>query len=347
VLTALHLLRRRAPVRVVLVESLSRLGRGVAYGTTCEAHLLNVPAHGMSAYPDDPDHFLDWAQTRRPGVERRSFLPRRRYGEYLEWCLDHEIAPGPSPLVHRAAGSGDRRRVGPRRRRPETGRRRHDLGLPGGPGPGQLRRRRAALRGAARPGAGGLAARHPRRPGGEQPPRCDRGDRSHGDRRRDLPGAGGLHRADPRRVPSWAPAPGPRPAAPPGDGGSATRCRTPHGAGTAGGAAGGGAAGGSARRRLARGGRRSAARDPAVVGLAARGRTGTSAPPRSPLLGGSPHGAGDRRTDRRPAGVPAACSSRPAGSPPLPRGGMAPRSSSGPARAKPVKAVPSGSTPRQ
>lgn len=92
VLTAVHLLRRRVPVRIVLVEDRPRLGRGVAYGTTCDAHLLNVPAHGMSAYPEEPDHFLTWARARRPGVERRSFLPRRLYGEYLEWCLDQEIA---------------------------------------------------------------------------------------------------------------------------------------------------------------------------------------------------------------------------------------------------------------
>lgn len=95
VLTAVHLLRRRAPVRVVLIEDGPRLGRGVAYGTTCDAHLLNVPAAGMSAYPEEPDHFVDWARTRRPGVEHGSFLPRRLYGEYLEWCLAEEIAGAP------------------------------------------------------------------------------------------------------------------------------------------------------------------------------------------------------------------------------------------------------------
>ena len=90
-LTAVHLLRRRAPVRIVLVEERPRLGRGVAYGTTCDAHLLNVPAAGMSAFPDEPNHFLLWAQTRRSDAHAGSFLPRRLYGEYLEWCLDEEI----------------------------------------------------------------------------------------------------------------------------------------------------------------------------------------------------------------------------------------------------------------
>ncbi|MDQ1517033.1 MAG: hypothetical protein QOE80_2863 [Actinomycetota bacterium] len=90
-ITAAQLLRHRAPVRIVLVEERPRLGRGVAYDTTCDAHLLNVPAAGMSAYPDDPGHFIHWARTRRPEAHAGSFLPRRLYGEYLEWCLDHEI----------------------------------------------------------------------------------------------------------------------------------------------------------------------------------------------------------------------------------------------------------------
>src|SRR2546429_5590479 len=57
-LAAIHLLRRPEPLRLVVVEEGRRLGRGVAYGTTGDEHLLNVPAAGMSAYPDDPGHFL-------------------------------------------------------------------------------------------------------------------------------------------------------------------------------------------------------------------------------------------------------------------------------------------------
>jgi uncharacterized NAD(P)/FAD-binding protein YdhS len=92
VLTALHLLRRRAPVRIVLIEERAQLGRGVAYSTACDAHLLNVPAHGMSAFPDEPRHFLQWARDRHPEVEPGAFLPRRLYGQYLEWCLTEEVA---------------------------------------------------------------------------------------------------------------------------------------------------------------------------------------------------------------------------------------------------------------
>jgi uncharacterized NAD(P)/FAD-binding protein YdhS len=89
-LAALHLLRRRA--RVVLIEERAEVGRGVAYGTKHDVHLLNVPASGMSAYPGDPHHFLSWARSRHPGAHAASFLPRRLYGQYLEWCLRWEEA---------------------------------------------------------------------------------------------------------------------------------------------------------------------------------------------------------------------------------------------------------------
>ena len=120
VLTAVHLLRRRSPVRIVLVEEGPRLGRGVAYGTACAAHLLNVPASGMSAFPGEPDHFLQWARSRRPEAHGGSFLPRRLYGEYLEWCLAEEIAAA-------------------RRRTPFTAMQGRVTGLVSGPGGAALR----------------------------------------------------------------------------------------------------------------------------------------------------------------------------------------------------------------
>lgn len=63
---AVNLLRRGRPARVLLVNRYGPIGRGVAYGTRLEAHVLNVPAGGMSALEDDPEHFLRWAQTRDP-----------------------------------------------------------------------------------------------------------------------------------------------------------------------------------------------------------------------------------------------------------------------------------------
>ena len=64
-------------------------GRGVAYGTRRPEHLLNVAARNMSAFPDHPNHFLDWLRTRTEYADlpdvvlREAFVPRRVYGDYL------------------------------------------------------------------------------------------------------------------------------------------------------------------------------------------------------------------------------------------------------------------------
>jgi len=90
---AAQLLRQSsASVSVVLVERSAHLGRGIAYGTPCAQHLLNVPAKNMSAYPDDPDHLLRWARLNHEvNVEPGDFLPRPVYGRYVAFVLQQEI----------------------------------------------------------------------------------------------------------------------------------------------------------------------------------------------------------------------------------------------------------------
>ena len=96
---AIHLLRElRASdtaADVVLIDP-AEAGRGVAYSTTDERHLLNVTVGRMSALPDDPGHFLDWARCQADPTLRDTtsddFLPRRSYGAYLRDTLDHELA---------------------------------------------------------------------------------------------------------------------------------------------------------------------------------------------------------------------------------------------------------------
>lgn len=73
------------------------MGPGLAYFTNSPGHLLNVPVGGMSAFPDDPQHFLRWIRRLEPGTGPREFVPRRRYGRYLEALLREareEAAPG-------------------------------------------------------------------------------------------------------------------------------------------------------------------------------------------------------------------------------------------------------------
>lgn len=92
VLLAAQLLKAdNLALRVAIVEKTGVFGRGLAYSTTLDEHLLNVGAHNMSAFPDAPDHFRRWLGTRGIDIADDSlyFAPRRLYGDYLG-----EIAAG-------------------------------------------------------------------------------------------------------------------------------------------------------------------------------------------------------------------------------------------------------------
>lgn len=82
---AVQLLRHEG-VRVTLVDRRSEAARGLAYSTAQPNHLLNVRAARMSAFPDDPDHFVRWLRRRGLGGPA-DFVPRRSYGAYLEDML--------------------------------------------------------------------------------------------------------------------------------------------------------------------------------------------------------------------------------------------------------------------
>lgn len=99
-LTAIHLLsgpgENQPPLRVALIEKeLTAFGRGVAYGTPCSRHLLNVPAGKMGAFPDRLDHFLNWLQSHPAelaavgldAVSAGAFVPRVLYGKYVAALL--------------------------------------------------------------------------------------------------------------------------------------------------------------------------------------------------------------------------------------------------------------------
>jgi uncharacterized NAD(P)/FAD-binding protein YdhS len=95
---ALHLARtagrRSTGVDVVLVDPADRSGQGVAFGTADEQHLLNVPASGMSALPEDPAHFVTWRHRDNPDEpsEPYAFAPRRQFARYLEETLSEALA---------------------------------------------------------------------------------------------------------------------------------------------------------------------------------------------------------------------------------------------------------------
>jgi len=90
-LAAQILRNSRNCVSVTLIERGACPGRGVAYGTELPEHLLNVRAGNMSAYADDPDHFLRWARLNHdPAARRADFLPRQAYGRYIASLLRQE-----------------------------------------------------------------------------------------------------------------------------------------------------------------------------------------------------------------------------------------------------------------
>lgn len=94
-LLALQLLRG-APgaLRVMLVDRAGAFGRGIAYATPDDLHVLNVPAARMSAFADVPGHFMQWVERKRGHVDPAEYLPRGLYGAYIRDQLDAAAGAG-------------------------------------------------------------------------------------------------------------------------------------------------------------------------------------------------------------------------------------------------------------
>jgi uncharacterized NAD(P)/FAD-binding protein YdhS/Tfp pilus assembly protein PilF len=105
-LTATRLLdeaaRRGRPIEIVLIDPRGTTGRGIAYSTVDDRHLLNVPAGRMSAYPEDGGHFLRWLEADvGGGVDPCDFVPRRRFGQYLTDVLETALRRTPWARLRR------------------------------------------------------------------------------------------------------------------------------------------------------------------------------------------------------------------------------------------------------
>ena len=102
VLLAAHLLRDpETDIRVTLIERRGQFGQGVAYSARSRDHLVNVPASGMSAFADDPEHFWRWLQAKNYPAPQGPwvFAPRRLYGAYLGDVLAAAGQSRPGRLV--------------------------------------------------------------------------------------------------------------------------------------------------------------------------------------------------------------------------------------------------------
>lgn len=100
--TAAQLLRGTTePINVVLLNRSGLMARGLAYGTRTDEHVLNVPAGRMSAFPDDEDSFLRYAQRFDADVSANSFVSRRLFGDYLEWITREAARRAPAGSRYR------------------------------------------------------------------------------------------------------------------------------------------------------------------------------------------------------------------------------------------------------
>ncbi|HZU51382.1 MAG TPA: FAD/NAD(P)-binding protein [Sphingomicrobium sp.] len=101
-------------IKSVIIDGSGRAGRGVAYSTRDEVHLLNVRAEAMSAWAGEPDHFAK--RVAAQGREPRSFAERQLFGEYLGEILDEAIEKDATQVMHamavRAVKEGRNWRVG-------------------------------------------------------------------------------------------------------------------------------------------------------------------------------------------------------------------------------------------
>jgi uncharacterized NAD(P)/FAD-binding protein YdhS len=106
-LVATQILRRAttqsgaAPVAITIVERDATPFRGRAYSTTSPHHLLNVAASKMTAFPEDPSHFMEWLRARGEPYHEGSYVPRMIYGEYLEAQLHTALESAPPHVTFR------------------------------------------------------------------------------------------------------------------------------------------------------------------------------------------------------------------------------------------------------
>jgi len=106
-LVATHLLKTASqPLTIKLIERSHQIGKGIAYSTDTNCHLLNVSAGNMSAFAHDPGHLLRWLQYNRDEltaflpeeVNASTFIPRKVYGLYIQSILAEAEATAPGDV---------------------------------------------------------------------------------------------------------------------------------------------------------------------------------------------------------------------------------------------------------
>ena len=87
-----HLLKRiNTAVEINLINEKAELNTGIAFNPYSHKSLLNVISAKMSAFPNEPEHFLNWVMLQEYFRDKdraliaNSFLPRYLYGAYLKY----------------------------------------------------------------------------------------------------------------------------------------------------------------------------------------------------------------------------------------------------------------------
>jgi uncharacterized NAD(P)/FAD-binding protein YdhS len=93
---AVQLLRHvERPIEISLIDRRGAFGRGLAYSARNPRHVLNVRVANMSAFDEEPQHFITWLWANdtvygeAPGVppSGHAFVSRATYGAYIEDVL--------------------------------------------------------------------------------------------------------------------------------------------------------------------------------------------------------------------------------------------------------------------
>lgn len=84
-------------LEIFIFNQKESFNKGIAYNSYSDKHLLNVSSIKMSAFPDQPTHFLDWI-LKKEGFKKQdynwlanAYLPRKLYGEYLSQIWEDTI----------------------------------------------------------------------------------------------------------------------------------------------------------------------------------------------------------------------------------------------------------------
>lgn len=92
---------------ITIINREKRFGPGLPYSTDSDSNILNMKAHAMGIFAEQPLHFVEWVNRRKSDLGKRyetvdlqndPFPPRSLYGLYLEDVL--------SATIERAKGAG-------------------------------------------------------------------------------------------------------------------------------------------------------------------------------------------------------------------------------------------------